>query len=681
MTFIPPERAEQTFAKGTWLFGTCEFDEVSFELRVQGKVVDLERKPLEVLHQLLLRAGEAVRKEELLDSVWQGLSVVDASLATAVSKLRKALGEEEIIQTVPKLGYRIAVPVQFNPAQFNTSRSVSARNDLTRLQAAAIELEAPPSVSEPPKPVTSRPFFKRPILWWAFSAVLLISLLVGVTGLRPAPKPASTSGPIAILPFRNVSSNASLDFLQSALPDQVANALSPAQSLTIRPLAASNRYTGASVDLRAASHDLDVTRIVTGNYVLAGDQLQINMEVVDTGDNRILWHDTVNVPANNMLALQTQIAAISSKRLASALGVSGSIAEVAPPATNEEAYELYLKSVAMPYDPEPNKQATAMLRRAVLLDPNYAPAWGNLSLRYYNLSRFGGGGPEMLQFSDAAAERELALDPDLQFPVAQMALHRTERGELVKAHQTALELIKRRPDDPNNHHVLSYVLRYGGSLNEAGHECDMVVLLAAKITWGSCATTFMELGQYHHALDFVRKDLSSEWSKALALEIHLREAKTEPAEMQEALRIPAPKIPHWDSYKMLLACARLAPASEIKTIAAGVERDDDPEINYFFAGHLAYCGQTAAALRMLKTAISRNYCSYPAVDKDPFFDSLRNNPEFGRIRAAGMACHDNFVANRETAPTALPKAAESAAGKSFAVNTPAAPIPATSAVQ
>src|SRR5664279_4358091 len=45
MTYIPPGQAEQTFAKGAWRFGTCEFDELRFELRVQDKVVDLERKP------------------------------------------------------------------------------------------------------------------------------------------------------------------------------------------------------------------------------------------------------------------------------------------------------------------------------------------------------------------------------------------------------------------------------------------------------------------------------------------------------------------------------------------------------------------------------------------------------------------------------------------------------------
>jgi hypothetical protein len=250
----------------------------------------------------------------------------------------------------------------------------------------------------------------------------------------------------------------------------------------------------------------------------------------------------------------------------------------------------------------------------------------------------------MLAFSDAAAEKELSLNPDSLDSLAELTIHRTERGELVKAHQVALELLKRKPEDPNLHHVLSYVLRYGGSLEEAGRECELTVLLAQKVVWGSCSTTFMELGNYKRAMDFVRKDLSSEWSRAHAIEVRLREGKAD-----EAVRIPAPEIPHWDSYQMLLACARKASQSEIRALAAKVEVDDDPEVDYFFSGHLAYCGQTAAALKMLQVAIDRNYCSYPAMDKDPFFDGLRMNPEFQKLRNAGIACHANFVANLESA--------------------------------
>jgi eukaryotic-like serine/threonine-protein kinase len=104
--------AEETSGR-LWRFADCEFDELRRELRVKGKPVELEAKPLEILLQLLLHAGEVVTKEELLESVWPDVMVVDGSLATAVSKLRKAIGDEEhpAVVTVPRVGYRVGVPV------------------------------------------------------------------------------------------------------------------------------------------------------------------------------------------------------------------------------------------------------------------------------------------------------------------------------------------------------------------------------------------------------------------------------------------------------------------------------------------------------------------------------------------------------------------------------------------
>jgi eukaryotic-like serine/threonine-protein kinase len=96
-----------------WRFGDYEFDELARELRIKGKPVELESKPLDILLQLLLHAGEVVTKEELLESVWPNVIVVEGSLATAVSKLRKAMEDEAhpVIVTVPRVGYRLAVPV------------------------------------------------------------------------------------------------------------------------------------------------------------------------------------------------------------------------------------------------------------------------------------------------------------------------------------------------------------------------------------------------------------------------------------------------------------------------------------------------------------------------------------------------------------------------------------------
>jgi serine/threonine protein kinase/DNA-binding winged helix-turn-helix (wHTH) protein len=96
-----------------WRFADYEFDELARELRAKGKAVELESKPLDILLQLLLHAGEVVTKDELLESVWPDVIVVDGSLATAVSKLRKAMGDDDhpVIVTVPRVGYRLGVPV------------------------------------------------------------------------------------------------------------------------------------------------------------------------------------------------------------------------------------------------------------------------------------------------------------------------------------------------------------------------------------------------------------------------------------------------------------------------------------------------------------------------------------------------------------------------------------------
>jgi serine/threonine protein kinase/DNA-binding winged helix-turn-helix (wHTH) protein len=89
-------------------FGTAEFDESRFELRVSGLPVDVQRKPLEILSILLAHAGEVVTKEELLEAVWEGRPTVENVLANAVAKLRNALGDENAarIVTLPRVGYR-----------------------------------------------------------------------------------------------------------------------------------------------------------------------------------------------------------------------------------------------------------------------------------------------------------------------------------------------------------------------------------------------------------------------------------------------------------------------------------------------------------------------------------------------------------------------------------------------
>ena len=102
---------ENRLCQRRWSFDGCVFDEANWTLVVDDRRIPIEAKPLELLRQLLLAEGQLVTKRDLLTRIWPGVHVVDASLTTAIHKLRHAFGaNRHIIETVPGLGYRLNVP-------------------------------------------------------------------------------------------------------------------------------------------------------------------------------------------------------------------------------------------------------------------------------------------------------------------------------------------------------------------------------------------------------------------------------------------------------------------------------------------------------------------------------------------------------------------------------------------
>jgi non-specific serine/threonine protein kinase len=96
-----------------WRFGESCLDEASLQLTVAGQAVELERRPLQLLALLLAHAGEIVTKDEILEALWPGREVSEASLTTCMTRLRQALGEggHAAIRTVHGYGYRFVAPV------------------------------------------------------------------------------------------------------------------------------------------------------------------------------------------------------------------------------------------------------------------------------------------------------------------------------------------------------------------------------------------------------------------------------------------------------------------------------------------------------------------------------------------------------------------------------------------
>lgn len=100
-------------ASVVWRFANASLDEASLVLRVAGQIVRLERRPLELLLLLLRHAGEVVTKDEVMEAVWPGQIMGEASLTKCVARLRAALGDTDqaIIRTTHRIGYRLDAEV------------------------------------------------------------------------------------------------------------------------------------------------------------------------------------------------------------------------------------------------------------------------------------------------------------------------------------------------------------------------------------------------------------------------------------------------------------------------------------------------------------------------------------------------------------------------------------------
>jgi DNA-binding winged helix-turn-helix (wHTH) protein/serine/threonine protein kinase/sulfur carrier protein ThiS len=121
---------DRTLNGRIWRFSNCEFDDLRMELKVGGREVRLEPKPLEVLQLLVSRAGEVITKAEILDTVWADEAVVEGVLTTNINKLREAIGDSEkkTIATLRGVGYKLVGSVQWE----NATSTVEAAPSLSQ---------------------------------------------------------------------------------------------------------------------------------------------------------------------------------------------------------------------------------------------------------------------------------------------------------------------------------------------------------------------------------------------------------------------------------------------------------------------------------------------------------------------------------------------------------------------
>ncbi len=366
----------------------------------------------------------------------------------------------------------------------------------------------------------------------------------------------------------------------------------------------------------------------------------MTLEAIDVPTDRLLWQTNVMAKADDMIGLQEQLSTQVQHGLLPILGgAAGATEAAASRPKNQQAYDFYLRSVAVPHDPKPNKEAIKMLEWAVGIDPSYAPAWEALGQRYYYDSTFGGGGEEMFQRSNAAYERAVTLDPNRTMAASNLITNRVERGELGRAYDAATDLVRRRPQSADAHFALSYVLRYAGMLDQSTQECNTARALdPGNFAFRSCAWSFLEMGKTDRAMDFVHLDAGSEWAAWVTPYVYIAEGN-----MAEA-RATAKNMGTASSYHrpLMEACTAAQRTADFAKIVreaeSSVMMEPDAEAWYHVGALMAACGQNEPALRLLKAAVQQNYCAHTALLDDPLLKDLRKDTAFNEVLTASSNC-------------------------------------------
>jgi eukaryotic-like serine/threonine-protein kinase len=510
--------------------------------------------------------------------------------------------------------------------------------DLKRLQR---ELES--RTLEPGTP--SRAARKNLRTMW-IGVALLLAVFVGVVGwflTKPrtqSQRMLSHRTTVAVLPFQNATSDANLDYLGTALPDEVITTLSYAPTLSVRPFSMSQRFTGQNFDPHQAGQQLKVTDVVTGHFVRRADRVGVILEAMDVTKDEVTWRGSVDVDSKDMLMLRKEMTALLQKGLLPSLGVSNVELSVTKP-KSQEAYELYLRSQDSVYwSMARNKDAIALLEKSVKLDPEYAPAWLALGLHYSNEADFASGGEQMHNKTIAALERASQLDSGLLLPQIELIERETFYGDVSASFARVQEVARRWPRRAEVHHVFSGVLRAAGALEQAARECEATHQLDPELPTNHCHVLYIHMGDLVKARQEIERS-PGQFSTMMQGQVLVREGRVEEA-------LPKLKmIPGGKSFELLHDC--WPDSSTLKCAKTTKESEADFRIIpftdawYFGAAMQAFVGKKDAAVRLLRAASEHGLCVYPSVDRDPLFDKIRDSAEFKAVRQAGIECQKKFA--------------------------------------
>ncbi len=319
-----------------------------------------------------------------------------------------------------QLGRIIAQCLEKEPEErYHSARDV--RNALRALrkevESGTAESGAPgPEMSPPSSAAGALPGSRRTKLW----AGILVAAVVAAVALflfvrrnheaPPDPDAMKQAHSIAVLPFANMSPDASQEYFSDGISEELLNLLARIPELRVAARTSSFSFKGKGVAVPEIAKRLNVAYVLEGSVRRVGDQVRVTAQLIQGADGFHVSSTTYDRKVDDIFAIQDEIAADVVKHLQIALlGKAPSTRK-----TDPEAYALYLQSVQLSRRSTRDafEKSEALLRKALEIDPHYAPAWGGLGANFGNQTVSGLLTPaEGFARAREANMKALAIDP------------------------------------------------------------------------------------------------------------------------------------------------------------------------------------------------------------------------------------------------------------------------------
>ncbi|MGA7625018.1 MAG: protein kinase [Candidatus Acidiferrales bacterium] len=444
---------------------------------------------------------------------------------------------------------------------------------------------------------------------------------------------------LIVLPFRMLRPDPDTEFLAFSLPDALTTSLSSLKPLVVRSSMAAARF-GPDADPRKVATEANVDVIVTGTLLRAGSEVRVSAQLSDASSGTLLASHTAQSSLANLFRVQDEFTERIVAALALPLTAGEEQALHRDVPSNARAYEFFLRGNQLSYDPKQWLIARDLYLQALKEDPKYAPAWARLGHMHHVISKYlPVGSSEGLKEAEAALRRAVELNPDLALAHKLLAQLEVDLGRAPDAMARLIERAHATPD-PELLVGLVSACRYCGLLDAsvAAHrrasELDPKIRTSVAHTWFmqadyvSLATIGIEEGNYIVALALAELGRKEEALPAL------RELEPKTKTRLRDFIIAAIALLENDVAESVAAVNRVV-ASEFK----------DPEGLYYLVRHLAHLGEAGPALQLFERVVAGGYYCYPAMAKDPWLDSVRNEAAFIKLLGQAETQHRDAMAS------------------------------------